>query len=47
MMTSRARRANRLGNQAIRARRTRHTYRMGNYAVITSHRNPLVTQVTV
>jgi hypothetical protein len=35
------------GRPRDRARRSRHTHRMGNYAVTTSHRNPLATQVTV
>jgi len=35
------------GRPRDRARRSRHTYRMGNYAVSTSHRDPLATQVTV
>lgn len=35
------------GRPRERARRSRHTHRMGNYAVTTSHRNPLVTEVTL
>jgi hypothetical protein len=46
MKTSRARRANRVGNYAIRARRPRLAQGSGNRAVRTSHRNPLDAQVT-